>query len=115
VRRAALAALAIFVAACGGGGAPKDAGQTRFLLVMHSPLAGGIAARSDADLLQLGRTACTGLDGGQSSDAVVTSMSGNALPGSAAFNEYSYLVVSAASDLCTAHAAEMQVPLPTDQ
>jgi len=115
VRRAALAALVFVVAACGGGGAPKDAGQTKFLLVMHSPLAGAIASKPDADLLQLGHTACAGLDAGQSSDAVVTTMSGDALPGSAEFNEYSYLVVSAASDLCTAHAAEMQVPLPTDQ
>ena len=49
------------------------------------------------------------------SDAVVTTMSGNALPGSAAFNEYSFLVVAAANDLCTAHRAEMHTPLPPDQ
>jgi hypothetical protein len=114
MRRAALVALVFVVAACGGGGAPKDAGPTKFLLVMHSPLAGEIASKPDAELLQLGQSACVALDGGQSSDAVVTSMSGDALPGSAAFNEYSYLVVSAASDLCVNHAAEMQVPLPTE-
>lgn len=81
---------------------------------MHSPLAGEIAAKPDAELVRLGHSACAGLDGGQTSDAVVTSMSGDALPGSAAFNEYSYLVVSAASDLCPAHAAEMQGPLPNE-
>jgi hypothetical protein len=81
---------------------------------MHSPLAGEIASKPDPELLQLGQSACAELDGGQTSDAVVTSMSGDALPGSAAFNEYSYLVVSAASDLCPAHAAEMQGPLPSE-
>ena len=112
MRRASLVALVVLLAACGGGGKTEDAGQARFLLTMHSPLAGEIAAKPDAELLQLGRTACRGLDGGQSSDAVVTSMSGNALPGSAAFNEYSFLVVSAADALCTAHKAELQ-QLPT--
>ena len=80
--------------------------------MMHSPMAGEISTRPDAELVQLGRTACAGLDANQPSDAVVTSMSGNALPGSAAFNEYSFLVVSAAGSLCTAHKAELQ-QLPT--
>ena len=82
---------------------------------MHSPLAGDISTKPDAELLQLGRTACAGLDAHQSSDAVVTAMSGDALPGSAAFNEYSFLVVSAAGALCTEHQAELQAPLPSDQ
>jgi hypothetical protein len=114
MRRAALAALVVLLAACGGGGKTEDAGQKRFLLMVHSPLAGSIAAKPDAELVQLGQSACAGLDGGQPSDAVVTTMSGNALPGSAAFNEYSFLVVAAADDLCPAHKAEMEVPLPTE-
>jgi hypothetical protein len=116
MRRVALVALAIVTAACGGGGGPaKDAGQTRFLLMVHSPLAGAMASKPDAELVQLGRTACAGLDAQQPSDAVVTSMSGDALPGSAAFNDYSFLVVAAANDLCPAHRAEMQVSIPSDQ
>ena len=115
MRRRVLLALVVLLAGCGGGGKTKDAGQKQFLLMMHSPLAGAISAKPDAELVQLGQTACAGLDAHQSSDAVVTSMSGNALPGRAEFNEYSFLVVAAASDLCVAHKAEMQVPLPTDQ
>lgn len=115
MRRCVLFALVALLAACGGGGKTGDAGQKQFLLMMHSPLAGEISTKPDGELVQLGRTACAGLDAHQPSDAVVTSMSGNALPGSAAFNEYSFLVVAAANDLCVAHKAEMQAPLPTDQ
>ena len=112
MRRAVLAALVVLLAACGGGGQTKDAGTKRFLITMHSPLAGEISAKPDAELLQLGRTACAGLDANETSDVVVNSMSGGALPGSAAFNEYSFLVVSAATQLCTTHKAELQ-QLPT--
>ena len=108
MRRSVLVALVILLAACGGGGKTADAGPKQFLLTMHSPLAGEMAAKPDAELLQLGQSACAGLDQKQPSDAIVTTMSGDALPGSAAFNDYSFLVTSAAMHLCTSHKTEMQ-------
>jgi hypothetical protein len=111
-RTAALVVLAALLAACGGGGSTADGGQKRFLLVMHSPLMGSLASKPDAELVDLGTRACASLDAKQPSDAVVTSMSGGAEPGSAAFNTYAYLVASAATELCPAHKSELQQPLP---
>jgi hypothetical protein len=108
MRRSVLVALVVLLAACGGGGKTAAAGPKQFLLTMHSPLAGEISTKPDAELVQLGQTACAGLDQHQTSDAVVTTMSGGALPGSAAYNEYAFLLASAATHLCTAHQAEMQ-------
>jgi hypothetical protein len=99
---------------CGGtSGVAKDAGRRRFLLVVHSPMAGAISARSDTDLVALGQQACAALGAHQSSDEVVTTMAGDALPGSAEYNSYSFLVVSAASDLCPDHAADFKGTIPT--
>lgn len=117
MRRAAVVVLLVFLlalTACGGaGGASKDAGQRRFLLVVHSRLAGSISAKPDAELVALGQQVCADLDAHQTSDQVVTTMSGDALPGSAPYNAYSFLVVSAASDLCPNHAAEFGGTIPT--
>lgn len=110
MRRLVLTGLVVLLAACGGGGETKDAGQKRFLLTMHSPLAGEISTKPDAELVGLGRQACAGLDAQESSDAIVTSMSGDALPGSAAYNQYAFLVMSAATDLCTTHEGDAQLP-----
>src|SRR5437870_2684454 len=73
---------------CSSNGETKDAPERRFLLLMHSPLSGSLG-RPDADLVQLGRQACTDLDQHMPSDQIVGSMSGNAEPGSASFNAYS--------------------------
>jgi len=107
MRRSVLVALVILLAACGGGGKTADAGPKQFLLTMHSPLAGQMSAKPDAELVQLGQSACAGLDQSQTSDAIVTTMSGGALPGSAAYNDYSFLLASAAMHLCTSHKDEM--------
>jgi hypothetical protein len=115
VRRLVLTALVVLLAACGGGGKTEDAGPKRFLLTMHSTPPCEISTKPDAELVALGRQACAGLDAKESSDAIVTGMSSDALPGSAAYNEYAYLVASAATQLCTGHKAEMQLPeLPGD-
>lgn len=112
MRRLGLVALVLLLAACGGGGESKDAGQKRFLVIMHSPMSGSLSSKPDAELVGLGQQACAALDANQPSDAIVTTMSAGALPGSAAFNEYSYVLASAATELCPAHKAQMQVPLP---
>ena len=92
---------------CGSGGATKDAPEKRFLLLMHSPLSGSLG-RSDAELVTLGRQACTDLDQHMPSDQIVASLSGNAEPGSGSFNAYSFLVVSAATELCPDHKQDFQ-------
>jgi hypothetical protein len=111
MRRVALV-LVVLLAACGGGKSTADGGEKRFLLVMHSPLVGPISQKPDDELLSLGRQACASLDAKQSSDVVVTQLSGGAEPGSAAFNQYGYLVASAATELCPAHKAEMKQTIP---
>ena len=92
---------------CGGSGETKDAPERRFLLLMHSPLSGSLG-RSDAELVTLGRQACSDMDQHMPSDQIVASLSGNAEPGSAQFNAYSFLVVSAATELCPAHKQDFQ-------
>ena len=95
---------------CSGGGETKDAPEKRFLLLMHSPLSGSLG-QPDAQLVRLGQQACTDLDQHMTSDQIVASLSGNAEPGSAQYNAYSFLVISAATELCPAHKQDFQNPL----
>ena len=95
----------IVLAACGGGSAPNG-GQTRFLLLVHVPLAGELSTAPDATLLDLGHRACTEMDARTPSDQIVADIGNNPEPGSAAFNAYSYIVVAAAMQLCPGHKAE---------
>jgi len=111
-RRLALLVVLALAGACGGTGDSKDGGEKRFLLVMHTALAGSISSKPDAELLELGHRACAGLDSGQRSDEVVSSLSGDALPGSAEFNGYAYLVASAATELCPSHKSQFQGTVP---
>jgi hypothetical protein len=97
--------LLLALAACGGGSAPNG-GQTRFLLLVHVPLAGELSTAPDATLLDLGHRACTKMDARTPSDQIVADIGNNPEPGSAAFNAYSYVVVAAATQLCPGHKSE---------
>ena len=113
MRRRIVLLLVVALAACaGGGGDSKEGGEKRFLLVMHTALAGSISSKPDTELLELGHRACDGLDRGQRSDEVVASLSADALPGSAEFNGYAYLVASAGTELCPEHEREFQGTVP---
>jgi hypothetical protein len=112
MRRLVLTGLVVLLAACGGGGEAKDAGQKRYLVITHSAVAGSLASKPDVELVALGQQACAGLDASQPPDVIVTAMSADALPGSASFNEYSFILASAATELCPDHKTQMQVPLP---
>ncbi|HEX2851339.1 MAG TPA: DUF732 domain-containing protein [Acidimicrobiales bacterium] len=105
---AATVATGLVLAAAGCGhkpAAPKE-NTALFLTLSHTSLAMGVGARSDADLLALGRRACTDLDKGLGPDQVVADLSGNAEPGSAAFNEHAFIAAAAARSLCPRHEAE---------
>ena len=104
--------LVVALGACGGGGDSGNGGEKRFLLLMHTSLAGSISSKPDAELLDLGHRACAGLDSGQRSDEVVASLSADALPGSAEFNTYAYLVANAGTALCPDHKREFQNTIP---
>ena len=95
--------------ACEGGSAPGG-GQTRYLLLAHNSFAGQLSAADDGTLLSLGQRACGEMDANVPSDQIVADLSGNAEPGSAQFNTYSYLVVTAASELCPSHKAIFSTP-----
>jgi hypothetical protein len=95
--------------ACEGGSAPGG-GQTRFLLLTHNPAAGQLASAGDGQLLSLGQRACGEMDQHISPDQIVSDLSGNAQPGSAEYNTYSYIVVTAATELCPGHKAVFSTP-----
>ena len=101
----ALLAGAALLAACGGGGssAPKR-NEALYLTLVHSPMSGPFSGKDNASLISLGDRACHDLDAGMSSDAVVSDLGGDALPGSAEFNGYSFIEATAARELCPAHA-----------
>jgi hypothetical protein len=101
----------VALAACGGGSAPNG-GQTRFLLLVHVPLAGQLSTAPDTTLLDLGRRACIEMDARAPSDQIVADIGNNPEPGSAAFNAYSYVMVAAATQLCPGHKAEFSGGLP---
>lgn len=105
----ALLVLPLASVACGGGDA-SGGGQKRFLLLTRNPLSGQVAAAGDGALLDLGRRACTEMDSNISSDQIVADLGGNPEPGSAQFNAYSYIVVTAATELCPAHKAIFSTP-----
>lgn len=104
--------LVLAAVACGGSGSSNDGGERRFLIVMHTALAGSISSKPDTELLDLGHRACTELDSGKHSDEVVASLSGDALPGTAEFNGYAYLVASAGTELCPSHKKDFQGTIP---
>jgi len=112
VKRLIICIALIALAACGGGSAPNG-GQTRFLLLIHSPLSGELSSAPDAQLLDLGHRACTEMDQNVSSDQIVADLGNNPDPGSASFNAYSYVVVAAASQLCPTHKSEFSGTLPS--
>jgi hypothetical protein len=112
VKRVLITIALIALVACGGGSAPNG-GSTRFLLLVHVPLAGSLSSASDATLLGLGRRACAELDQNTPSDQIVADIGGNPEPGSEAFNSYSFLVVAAAQQLCPAHRGEFSATIPT--
>lgn len=110
----AFAALSALTAGCGGGHPAHQGGEARFLLFAHQPLAGSLKAEPDAHLLDLGHRACAAFDAHASSDQVVSQLAGpDALPGSAAYNDMSFVVVDAASELCPQHKGEVSGSLPT--
>ncbi len=114
VRRLVICVILASLAACSGGSAPNG-GQTRFLLLVHVPLAGILSSAPDAQLLDLGHRACTEMDANTPSDQIVSDLGNNPEPGSADFNAYSYVVVAAASQLCPSHKAEFNTSiLPSD-
>ncbi len=108
MRARALAPL-LFVAslaACGGGGAAARGPNTAaYLTTVKSPLLGTAVPGSDETLLAVGNRACADFDAGERSDVVVANLSGDALPGSAAYNSYSMVAAAAAKYLCPQHAA----------
>jgi hypothetical protein len=112
VKRLVVSIALISLAACGGGSAPNG-GQTRFLLLVHTPLSGELSSAPDARLLDLGHRACAAMDRNEASDQIVADLGDNPEPGSAAFNAYSYVVVAAASQLCPGHKAEFSGGLPS--
>jgi len=95
--------------ACEGGSAPQG-GQTRFLLLTHNPLAGQLSSTDDANLLSIGQRACSEMDANIPPDQIVADLGGNAQPGSAQFNSYSYIVVTAATQLCPGHKSIFSTP-----
>jgi hypothetical protein len=95
--------------ACEGGSAPGG-GQNRFLLLTHNPAAGQLASIDDGQRLSIGQRACEEMDARISPDQIVTDLSGNAEPGSAQYNTYSYIVVTAATELCPGHKAIFSTP-----
>ncbi|MGZ4205296.1 MAG: DUF732 domain-containing protein [Actinomycetota bacterium] len=97
--------IAATLAACSGHPAPNG-GQTRFLLLVHVPLAGQLSSAPDAQLLDIGHRACAEMDKNTPSDQIVADVGGNPEPGSEAFNAYSYVVVAAATQLCPTHKQE---------
>jgi hypothetical protein len=101
-------ALAALVA-CESGSAPGG-GQTRYLLLAHNAVSGQLASADDGTLLSLGKRACSEMDANISPDQVVADIGGNPEPGSAQFNSYSYLVVTAATELCPGHKAVFSTP-----
>ena len=105
MRRATALTLLLMLAACGGGSAPNG-GQTRFLLLVHVPLAGELSSSPDTTLLDLGHRACAEMDARTPSDQIVADIGNNPEPGSAAFNAYSYVMVAAATQLCPGHKSE---------
>lgn len=112
VSRLAILLILVSMAACGGGSAPNG-GQTRFLLLVHVPLAGQLSSAPDATLLDLGHRACTEMDANTPSDQIVADIGNNPDPGSAAFNAYSYVMVAAATQLCPGHKAEFSGGFPS--
>lgn len=112
MRRLLISIALIALAACGGGSAPNG-GQTRFLLLVHTPLSGELSSAPDARLLDLGHRACADLDQNEASDQIVADIGNDPEPGSADFNSYSYVVVTAASQLCPTHKAEFSGSLPS--
>ncbi len=104
----ALFILAALVA-CDGGSAPNG-GQTRYLLLAHNSFAGRLSSSDDGTLLSLGQRACGEMDAHISSDQIVADLSGNAEPGSADYNTYSYIVITAASELCPTHKSIFSTP-----
>jgi hypothetical protein len=115
-RRALVAfvALSALAVGCGGGHPSHEGGEARFLLLAHQPLAGSLRTEPDAHLLDLGRQACAAFDAHVSSDQVVTQLGGpDALPGSATYNDMSFVVVDAASELCPQHKGEVSGAIPS--
>jgi hypothetical protein len=115
LRRASLGflALSLSIGACGGGHSSRAGGEARFLLLAHQPLAGSLRTESDIHLLDLGHQACAAFDGHANSDQVVTQLGGpEALPGSATYNDMSFVVVDAASELCPQHKGEVSGAIP---
>jgi hypothetical protein len=108
------AGIALVIAGCGTGGSGGAKGaETRFLLLAHQPLSGSLRTMPDAHLVDLGHQACAALDANASSDEVVAELGGNPLPGSAEYNEYSFIVVDAATELCPQHKSQFGDTLPT--
>jgi len=112
VKTLAVALVLVSLAGCGGGSAPNG-GQTRFLLLVHVPLAGSLSKAPDATLLDLGHRACAEMDTNTPSDQIVGDIGSNPEPGSEAFNAYSYVVVAAASQLCPSHKPQFGTTLPS--
>jgi len=112
VKRLAISILLVALVACGGGSAPNG-GRTRFLLLVHVPLAGSLSKAPDATLLDLGHRACADMDTNTPSDQIVADIGNNPEPGSEAFNAYSYVMVAAASQLCPSHKPQFGATLPS--
>lgn len=108
---AVAAVLACGASACGHKAAPKE-NTALFLTLSHATAAGATVPRTDAELLGLGRRACADLDKGLRTDQVVADLSGNAEPGSAAFNEQAYIAATATRTLCSRHEKDFSGSLP---
>jgi Protein of unknown function (DUF732) len=95
--------------ACESGSAPTG-GSTRYLLLAHNSLAGSLASSDDATLLSIGGRACGEMDANVPPDQIIADLGGNPEPGSAQFNTYSYIVVTAATELCPGHRSIFSTP-----
>jgi Protein of unknown function (DUF732) len=93
-------------AACSDHSSAQGPNTAAYLTIVKSPTIGSLADQSDQVLLGYGNHACADLNAGERSDAVVADLSGDALPGSAAFNSYSMVTAAAAKELCPQHAAD---------